>query len=212
MLIGLFFYSIALPSLAQRQLSPAQQALVAKDYPAYLAAAPGELDGVMERPQAAFEAMLPAVIALDKTAGWDGETGKGIAALFAASPDAARWWAACKLLVRGDANGLTKLFDGPPPSPYALTTGARLAREHGFTLAADCLTAVSPDKPGLRVKAWLRGRKATIVCSYGLRQIGVLPYTSAKVEKILSTNIIFGYFAITSGNCPALSSLTSVQR
>ena len=33
--------------------------------------------------------------------------------------------------------------------------GARLAREHGFPPAADCLTAVSPDLPGLRVKAWL---------------------------------------------------------
>jgi len=145
LLINLFLCSIALPSLAQRQLSPAQQAFTAKDYAAYLVAAPGELGGVMERPQAAFEAMLPAAIALEKTAGWDGESGKQLAALFAASPDAARWWAACKLLVQGDVNGLPKLFDGPPPSPYALTTGSRLAREHGFTLAADCLTAVSPD-------------------------------------------------------------------
>jgi len=111
MLIGIFFYSIAFPSLAQRQLSPALQAFMAKDYAAYLMAAPGELVGVMERPQAAFEAMLPAAIALEKTAGWDGESGKQLAALFTASPDAARWWAACKLLVRGDANGLSKLFD-----------------------------------------------------------------------------------------------------
>jgi len=154
-LVGLIWCSIALPSLAQRQLSLALQAFTAKDYPAYMAAAPGELAGVMERPHAAFEAMLPATIALEKTAGWDGETEKQIAALFAASPDAMRWWEVCKLLVQGDTNGLDKLFDGPPPSPYALTAGARLAREHGFALVADCLTAVSPDMPGLRVKAWL---------------------------------------------------------
>jgi len=155
LLIDLFICLIALPSLAQWQLSPSQQAFVAKDYPAYLAAAPGELDGVAERPQAAFEAILPAAIALEKTARWDGESGKQLAALFAASPDVARWWAACKLLVQGDVNGLSKLYDGPAPSPYNITTGARLAREHGFALAADCLTAVSPDMPGLRVKAWL---------------------------------------------------------
>jgi len=155
LLIGLFFCSIAFPSLAQRQLSPAQQAFVTKDYTTYLAAAAGELGGVMERPQAAFEAMLPATIALEKTAEWEGETGKQLTALFAAAPDAARWWAGCKLLIQGDANGLPKLFDGPAPSPYSLTAGARLAREHGFPLVADCLTAVSPDMPGLRVKAWL---------------------------------------------------------
>jgi len=155
LLICLFLYSIALPSLAQRQLSPAQQAFVAKDYAVYLAAAPGELAGVAARPQAVFEAMLPAAIALEKTQGWDGESGKQLAALFGAAPDAARWWEECKLLVQGDANGLSKLFDGPAPSPYDITAGARLVREHGFALAADCLTAVSPDMHGLRVKAWL---------------------------------------------------------
>jgi len=154
-LIVFLLWSIALPSIAQQQLSPAQQAFVAKDYTAYLAAVPGELAGIAERPQAAFEAMLPVVIALEKTARWEGESGKQLAALLAASPDVARWWEACKLLVQSDVNGLSKLFDGPAPSPYALTSGARLAREHGLPLAADCLTAVSPDMPGLRVKAWL---------------------------------------------------------
>jgi len=78
-LISLFLCSIAIPSLAQRQFSPALQAFVAKDYAAYLAAAPGELAGMAERPQAAFEAMLPTAIALEKTAGWDGENEKQIA-------------------------------------------------------------------------------------------------------------------------------------
>jgi len=146
---------LILPIFAQRQLSPALQAFVTKDYPTYLAAAPGELAGIEARPQVAFEAMLPAAIALEKTAGWEGESGKQLTPLFAASPDTARWWEACKLLVQGDANGLPRLFGGLAPSPYALTAGARLAREHGYALAADCLTAVSPDMPGLRVKAWL---------------------------------------------------------
>ena len=98
-LIGLLLYSIALPSLGQKQLSLAKQAFLAKDYAAYLPTAPGELAGMAARPQEAFESILPAAIALEKTAGWEGETGKQIAALFAASPDAARWFMACKLLV-----------------------------------------------------------------------------------------------------------------
>ena len=155
LLVAGLLIALLLPARAQRQLSPARQALAAKDYAGYLQVAPAELTATTARPQAAFEALLPAAIALEKTGGWDGETGQGIAALFAKSPDAARWLAACRLLVQGDAHGLPTLFDGPPPSPYALTAGARLAREHGFTLAADGLTAVSPDLPGLRVKAWL---------------------------------------------------------
>jgi hypothetical protein len=149
----LLLVAFVLPSFAQRQLSPALQAFAAKDYPAYLTQVTAELATVVQRP--ALEPILSVAIALEKTRGWDGESGKQITELLAQSPDAARWLAACKLLVQGDAGGLAKLFDGPPPSPYAVTTAARMAREHGFPLAADCLTAVSPDMPGLRVKAWL---------------------------------------------------------
>ncbi|MHB0936365.1 MAG: hypothetical protein ACYDCO_10730 [Armatimonadota bacterium] len=121
LLFGVFLIAFMLPASSQRQqqLSPARQALAAKDYAGYLQVAPAELAAAAARPQAAFEALLPAAIALEKTKGWDGETGKGIIALFAKTPDAARWLAACRLLVQGDANGLPKLFDGPPPSPYA---------------------------------------------------------------------------------------------
>jgi hypothetical protein len=129
--------------------------MAAKDYAGYLKAAPAELAGVAAKPQGAFEAILITAIALEKTQGWDSASGKQITELLAKSPDAARYLEACRLLVQGDANGLSKLFDGPAPSPYAITAGARLAREHGFPLAADCLTALSPDMPGLRVKAWL---------------------------------------------------------
>jgi hypothetical protein len=153
----LLLLSLVLPTFAQRQLSPALQAFAAKDYPAYLTRVTAELAAVAQHP--ALEPILSVAIALEKTRGWDGESGKQIAGILAQSPDAARYLMACKLLVRGDAGGLPKLFDGPPPSPYAVTTAARMAREHGFALAADCLTAVSPDMPGLRVKAWLSIQK-----------------------------------------------------
>jgi len=152
-LLGLLLFS-AFPSIAQR-LSPAMQALAAEDYAGYLTAAPAEVAAAMTRPEAVFATILPAAIALEKTKRWDDTSGKQIAGIVAKSPDAARYLQACKLLVQGEAKGLPMLFNGTPPSPYDLSGGARLAREHGFTLAADCLTAVSHDMPGLRVKAWL---------------------------------------------------------
>jgi hypothetical protein len=155
----LLLVTLVLPAFAQRQ-----QAFAAKDYPAYLIHVTAELVAVVQRP--ALEPILSVAIALEKTQGWDGASGKQIAGILAKSPDAARYLAACKLLVRGDAGGLPKLFDGPAPSPYAVTTGACMAREHDFPLAADCLTAVSPDMPGLRVKAWLsipKDQRATVI-------------------------------------------------
>lgn len=144
-----------LPALAQQQLSPAMQTFAGKDYAGYLTGAAAELAGVEERPLAAFSAILVTAVALEKTQGWGGASGKQVAGLLAKSPDAARYLGAVKLLLQGNTDGLTKLFDGAAPSPDALGRGARILREHGFPLAADCLLAVSPDMPGKRVQAWL---------------------------------------------------------
>ncbi len=142
-------------AFAQGTTSPAMTAFAAKDYPAYLAGMQTELAPAAQKPASEFVRLTATTIALEKTAGWDGAAGTQVRDLLATSPDATRFLQGVRALLRDDTGGLTTLYTGTQPSVYVLMGAAKTCQDHGYPLAAHCLTAVSPDMPGKRVRAWL---------------------------------------------------------
>ncbi len=143
------------PAFAQQAASPAMMAFAAKDYATYLANVQTELAPSAQKPAGEFAMIAVAAIALDKTANWDGASGKQVRELLAASPAALRYLDATRQLLGGDLNGLSRLFEGGAPDPRALSAARKLLAEHGYDLAGNAVSVVAGvEMPGKRVIAW----------------------------------------------------------
>ncbi len=93
--------------------------IVDKDYAGYLLKLPK-----MMAPNATYYQLLPIGIALERTNGWDGESGIQVDKLLGVSTEAKRQFAAVKLLVKDDLAGLEMIFNGGekpgvPPGEFA---------------------------------------------------------------------------------------------
>jgi len=149
------FLFIAIPIFPQQVATPEGQAFAQKDYMHFIVHLDNVLTDVPEQPQKEFVTISAIAIALSKTHGWAGDSGKKAVELLKSSPDALRYLDAVHLLLDENIAGLNKLFDGKPPDAKAMVASVRLLREHGYELGANCLGVAQSDINALRIISWL---------------------------------------------------------
>ena len=99
--------------------------------------------------------MIILAIALEKTDGWDGASGKRVRELLAQQQEAEKELDTLRLLLGGDTRALASLIDVKRLPTKSLFNGKRLFHDHGYPLAEQCFQTLAPDMPGLRVHAWM---------------------------------------------------------
>lgn len=137
----------------------AADALTAKDYPTALAGWKQELTQGIPT----FIQCTKVAVALQKTDGRDGETGKAITNAVAQQKKTTAWLAGLHTLLSGDSNGLEVITNVEFPEYRDMPTLIILLNDHGYPLAANCfaiLYATANRMPGLNNDISMQGAKA----------------------------------------------------
>jgi len=154
--IIIFFFILIVTPLFSKTVSIIDyKSFAAKDYVNVISGIATVLTDVPEQPQKEFVTITAVAIALSKTHGWTGDSGKKAVEMLKSSPDALRYLDAIHLLLEENIDGLNKLFDGKPPDEKAMVASVRLLREHGYELGANCLGVAQSDINALRIISWL---------------------------------------------------------
>ncbi len=148
--------SIVLATCAQTNISLAKQSFDAKNYAGYLDNLSNELAPTQSGSPLPFDKLAMIIVALDKTQGWDRNTGVQARDLLTNDALATRQFAALHALLGKDVKPIVALWadrKAEPDFPSSLAASKTL-REHGYPAAADVVLTLARDLSPARISAW----------------------------------------------------------
>ncbi len=154
--IYLIILSFVLIAFAQLPQPSAQQLFDAKNYAAYLTDLSSELSPGPSGAPDSFSKLAMVIVALDKTQGWDRNTGVQARDLLANDALATRQFAVLHALLGKDVKPIVALWadrKAEPDFPSSLAASKTL-REHGYPAAADVVLTLARDLSPARIIAW----------------------------------------------------------